>query len=99
MSLAVAMSSDTTDVVLAVSPAVFGLLGTVVGAGVTYRAAVAERRAEEDNQARQGLAAMTDAIHAASRFIRGKSRRAKRASQAHWRTLFARQSQTLARPS
>jgi hypothetical protein len=54
------MSQGTKDVILGVSPALFGLLGTFVGAWIAGRSAVGERRAKEDNEARKTLADLAE---------------------------------------
>ncbi len=63
------MSQTTKDVILGITPALFGLIGTLVGAGVTYRASVAERRAKEDDLARNNLLNVSDAIQRVWRLI------------------------------
>jgi hypothetical protein len=52
----------TNDMVSSLAPAAFGLLGTVVGAMITYLSAHSERRSMEDNQARARLADTLNAI-------------------------------------
>jgi hypothetical protein len=59
---------DTPEVILALAPAVFGLLGTLLGAGLTYRAKVDERHAAEDDKARLQLVNVSAAVHRASWF-------------------------------
>ena len=50
------------DVILGLAPALFGLIGTLVGAGVTYQASGSERRAKEDDAARNHLLNVSNAI-------------------------------------
>lgn len=57
---------DTPEVILALAPAVFGLLGTLLGAGIAYRAKIEERHAAEDDKARNQLVNVSAAIHRAS---------------------------------
>jgi len=57
---------DASEVILALAPAVFGLLGTLLGAGLTYRAKTEERQAAEDDNARNQLVNVSAAIHRAS---------------------------------
>jgi hypothetical protein len=57
------MSSTIKDVILGLAPALFGLIGTVVGAGLTYQASGSQRRAKEDDEARNHLAKVSNAIH------------------------------------
>jgi hypothetical protein len=64
------MSQTTKDVILGITPALFGLIGTLVGAGIAYRTTVAERRTKEDDLARNHLLNVSDALQRAWRFIR-----------------------------
>jgi hypothetical protein len=64
------MSQTTKDVILGIMPALFGLIGTLVGAGITYRTTVAERRTEEDDLAGNHLLNLSDALQRVWRFIR-----------------------------
>lgn len=57
---------DTPEVILALAPAVFGLLGTLLGAGIAYRAKIEVRHAAEDDKARNQLVNVSAAIHRAS---------------------------------
>ena len=59
---------NTSEVILALAPAIFGLLGTLLGATIAYRAKVEERQAGEDDNARNQLANVSAAIHRASWF-------------------------------
>ena len=59
---------QTTDVILGVAPAVFGLLGTLLGAGLTVQASRAERHAKADDEARSQLLDVSHAIHRVSWF-------------------------------
>ena len=58
------VTSATSDVVLALVTALFGLLGTLVGAGLTFQAGRSERRARQDDEARNHLLSVSNAIHA-----------------------------------
>jgi len=64
------MSQTTKDVILGITSALFGLIGTLVGAGIAYRTTVAERRTKEDDLARNHLLNVSDALQRAWRFIR-----------------------------
>jgi hypothetical protein len=64
------MDQTAKDVIFGITPAFFGLVGTLVGAGVTYQSSGAERRAKEDDQARNHLLDLSDAIQRVWRFIR-----------------------------
>jgi hypothetical protein len=44
------------DTVLVIAPAVFGLVGTVLGGWLAQRSAASERQVREDNDARKALA-------------------------------------------
>lgn len=62
VSLIVGISSNSKDIILAVSPALFGVVGTVLGARAANGAATAERRKTEDDEARARLAAVTESL-------------------------------------
>jgi hypothetical protein len=57
------VTSATSDVVLALVTALFGLVGTLVGAGLTFQAGRSERRARQDDEARNHLLSVSNAIH------------------------------------
>jgi hypothetical protein len=56
------VTSNTKDIILAISPALFGVIGTVLGARAANQAHTAERREAEDSQARERLLELNDAI-------------------------------------
>jgi hypothetical protein len=72
-----AISSTTKDIILAISPAFFGVVGTVLGARAANSGATAERRAKEDNAARACLTALTEVIASVERLSRDPSRYAR----------------------
>jgi hypothetical protein len=60
------------DLVLAISPALFGLLGVVLGGLITTHSSSVERRTKEDNEARKELTALLAMVnHAAGRYAPG----------------------------
>jgi hypothetical protein len=48
--------------IMAVVPALFGLIGTIVGAALTYHSSRVERRAKQDDEARIHLYSVSNAI-------------------------------------
>jgi len=53
---------DTGQVILGLAPALFGLIGTLVGAGLTFQSQRAERRFRQDDEARASLLKVSSAI-------------------------------------
>jgi hypothetical protein len=65
------VGNNAKDVLLATLPALFGLIGTIVGAIVTKHAATIERRVKEDSEARTRLADVITVIDRVSWFGKG----------------------------
>ena len=51
------------ELVLGIAPAFFGLVGTLVGGGLTVRAGRSDRLSKEDDEARSALVAVSAAVN------------------------------------